>query len=209
MRLFVTILFTALSFVLRAQEVSARYELVKMDKTVNTFRHEAAPVVSPDGKILYFFVQNHPDNTYGKDDTQDIWVSRRDEQGVWSPAEHLSSPFNIHPSNQVFTILPDGNIFIKGGKSTGEKGFSIANTRGGLVELDVKDFKKMNQGRFYGATKSADKKHIIIYFSERENSPISDLYASHLQSNGSYSQPLKMKLSTNMDEVGPFIGPDQ
>jgi len=209
MRLFVTFLFTAFSFVLFGQEVSARYELVKMDKTVNTFRHEAAPVVSPDGKSLYFFVQNHPENTYGKDDTQDIWVSRKDPQGVWSQAEHLSSPFNIHPSNQVFTILPDGNIFIKGGKSKGEKGFSIANSNGGLTELDVKDFKKMNKGRFYGATMSADKKHIIMYFSERENSALSDLYASHLQSDGSYSQPVKMKLSTSTDEVGPFIGPDQ
>ena len=209
MRLCLTLLFTAFSFVLCGQEVSARYELVKMDKTVNTFRHEAAPAVSPDGKTLYFFVQNHPDNTYGKDDTQDIWVSRKNDQGVWSPAEHLSSPFNIHPSNQVFTILPDGNIFIKGGRSKGEKGFSLANARGSLVELDVKEFKKMNKGRFYGATMSADKKHIIIYFSEKENSPISDLYGSHLQGDGSYSQPVKLKLSTTTDEVGPFIGPDQ
>lgn len=210
MRLFfLTLLFTAFGFVLFGQEVSARYELVKMDKTVNTFRHEAAPVISPDGKSLYFFVQNHPDNTFGKDDTQDIWVSRKDENGVWSSAEHLRSPFNIHPSNQVFTILPDGNIFIKGGKSKGEKGFSIANPNGGLSELDVRDFKKMNRGRFYGATMSADKKHIIMYFSEKENSPISDLYASHLQSDGTYSAPVKMNLSTNLDEVGPFIGPDQ
>jgi hypothetical protein len=113
MRLFLTLLFTAFGFVLFGQEVSARYELVKMDKTVNTFRHEAAPVISPDGNSLYFFVQNHPDNTFGKDDTQDIWVSRKDENGVWSAAEHLRSPFKIHPSNQVFTILPDGNIYIK------------------------------------------------------------------------------------------------
>ncbi len=209
MRLFVTLLFTAFNFGLHGQQVSTRYELVKMDKTVNTFRHEAAPVVSPDGKALYFFVQNHPDNTFGKDDTQDIWVSKKNDQGVWSPAEHLSSPFNIHPSNQVFTILPDGNIFIKGGKSKGEKGFSIANPHGGLIELDVKDFKKMNKGRFYGATISADKKHIIMYFSETENSQFSDLYASHLQRDGSYSQPAKLQLSTKTDEVGPFIGPDQ
>lgn len=209
MRLLVTLLFTAVNFVLHAQEVSARYELVKMDKTVNTFRHEAAPVVSPDGNSLYFFVQNHPDNTHGKDDTQDIWVSRKDDQGVWSPAEHMSSPFNIHPSNQVFTILPTGDIFIKGGKSKGEKGFSIANANGRLTELDVAEFKKMNNGRFYGATMSADRKHIIMYFSETKNSPYSDLYASHLQSDGSYSQPVQLKLSTTTDEVGPFIGPDQ
>lgn len=209
MRLSVTLLFTALSSVLFGQEVSARYELVKMDKTVNTFRHEAAPVVSPDGKSLYFFVQNHPENTHGKDDTQDIWVSRKDENGVWSPAEHLTSPFNIHPSNQVFTILPDGGIFIKGGKRKGEKGFSIVTANRQLIELDVKDFTKMNKGRFYGATMSADRRHIIIYFSEKPNSPYSDLYASHLQPDGSYSQPVMLKLSTNTDEVGPFIGPDQ
>lgn len=209
MRLFLTLLFTALSCVLRGQEVSARYELVKMDKTVNTFRHEAAPVVSPDGKSLYFFVQNHPDNTHGKDDTQDIWVSRKDENGIWSPAEHLTNPFNIHPSNQVFTILPDGSIFIKGGRRKGEKGFSIVTANRQLIELDVKDFTKMNKGRFYGATMSSDKKHIIIYFSEKPNSPYGDLYASHLQSDGSYSQPVMLKLSTNTDEVGPFIGPDQ
>jgi outer membrane protein OmpA-like peptidoglycan-associated protein len=209
MRFLITLFLTGISFLLQAQLVSGRYELVKMDKTVNTFRHEAAPVVSPDGNTLYFFVQNHPDNTFGKDDTQDIWYSKKDEKGVWSPAEHLSNPFNIHPSNQVFTILPDGNIFIKGGKSKGEKGFSIANTNGRLVELDVKDFKKMNKGRFYGATMSADKKHIIMYFSEIENSPNSDLYASHLQGDGSYSQPVKLSLSTKTDEVGPFIGPDQ
>ena len=209
MRLCLTLIFTAIGYIVFGQEVSARYELVKMDKTVNTFRHEAAPVISPDGRTLYFFVQNHPDNTHGKDDTQDIWFSRKDDQGVWSPAEHLSSPFNIHPSNQVFTILPDGSIFIKGGRRKGEKGFSIVTAGRQLIELDVKEFGKMNKGRFYGATMSADKKHIIIYFSEKENSAFSDLYASHLQADGSYSQPVKLALSTSTDEVGPFIGPDQ
>ena len=97
MRLLFTLIFAAFSVAVIAQEVSAPYELVKMDKTVNTFRHEAAPVVSPDGKTLYFFVQNHPDNTLGKDDTQDIWVSKKDANGVWGVAEHLRNPYNIHP----------------------------------------------------------------------------------------------------------------
>lgn len=205
----IAVLLVLISLSATAQEISSRYELVKMDKNVNTFRHEAAPIVSPDGNTLYFFVQNHPDNTHGSDDTQDIWVSHKDANGEWGPAEHLSSPFNIHHSNQVLTVLPDGSLFIKGGKNKGEKGFSIAKAGGGLRELDVKNFSKMNKGRFYGATMSYDMKHIIMYFSEINNSPNSDLYVSHLENDGSYSVPLKMKLSTTTDEVGPFIGPDQ
>ncbi|HEY0744136.1 MAG TPA: OmpA family protein [Chryseosolibacter sp.] len=203
------VLLVLVCFMASAQQFSSRYELVKMDKTINTFRHEAAPIVSPDGNTLYFFVQDHPENTMGKDDTQDIWTSSKDANGVWSPAKHLGSPFNNHRSNQVFTVLPDGSLFIKGGRTRGEKGFSIVSSSGSLNELDVADFKKMNKGRFYGASMSSDRKHIIIYFSELENSPNSDLYASHLQNDGSYSRPVKLKLSTNLDDVGPFIGPDQ
>ena len=208
MRVILLFFFLGLTVSSFAQVSATRYELVKMDKTVNTFHHEAAPVVSLDGNTLYFFVQDHPENTLGKDDTQDIWMSKKDASGVWSAAEHLRSPFNIHASNQVFTVFEDGSLFIRGGRSKGEKGFSLV-TGGSLREIEVKDFKSMNKGRFYGASMSADKKHILLYFSEREKSEMSDLYASHLQANGSYSAPVKLKLSTNLDEVGPFIGPDQ
>ena len=203
-----TLLLVLASVVVYAQEFSARYELVKMDKTVNTFHHEAAPVISPDGNTLYFFVQDHPENTMGKDDTQDIWVSKKDANGAWGPAEHLSNPFNIHRSNQVFTVFEDGSLFIRGGRTKGEKGFSIV-TNGSIRELTVKDFKAMNKGRFYGASMSNDMKHMILYFSEKENSATSKLYASHVQTDGTWSRPELLKLSSPTDDLGPFIGPDQ
>ncbi|MBL7856640.1 MAG: OmpA family protein [Cyclobacteriaceae bacterium] len=208
MRILLLSCFFFVTFSTQAQINAARYELVKMDKNVNTFRHEAAPVISPDGNTLYFFVQNHPENTMGKDDTQDIWMSKKDEHGVWSPAQHLTSPFNNHRSNQMFTVLPNGSLFIKGGKTRGEKGFSLV-TGNSLRELNVKDFSKINKGRFYGASISADLKHIIMYFSEVENSPNSNLYISHQESESVYTRPVKLHLSSPTDDVGPFIGPDQ
>jgi len=208
MRIALSSIISLLYFTVLGQQFSSRYELVKMDKNVNTFRHEAAPVVSPDGNMLYFFVQDHPENTMGKEDTQDIWMSKKDEMGVWMPAQHLRSPFNMHRSNQVFTVFDDGTLFIKGGSSKGEKGFSLV-TGNSIRELEVKDFKAMNKGRFYGASMSADRKHIIIYFSEKENSEYSDLYECHQQPDGSFSRPTKMSLSTSTDDVGPFISPDQ
>ena len=208
MRASLLLLFVLASIVSQAQ-IGQRYELVSMGKPVNTFHHEAAPIVSPDGNTLYFFVQNHPENTYGKDDSQDIWMTKKDASGVWGAPTHLGSPFNNSRSNQVFTVMPDGSLFIKGGRGKNEKGFSMVTTGGSLRELDVQDFSKMNKGRFYGASMSADGKHMIIYFSEIENSQNSDLYASHLQDNSNWSRPVKLKLSTNTDDVGPFIGPDQ
>jgi OmpA-OmpF porin, OOP family len=208
MKRFVTILFTVLSSTLFGQQTSLRYELVKMDKTINTFHHEAAPVITPDGSALNFFVNNHPENTHGKEDSQDIWMSKKSSDGTWSQATHLTNPFNIHSYNQLFTAFEDGTLFIKGGHTKGEKGFSLV-VGGSIRELNVKDFKNMNQGRFYGASMSADKKHIIIYFSEKAGSISSDLYVSHAQPDGSWSRPALLKISSPQDDVGPFISPDQ
>ncbi|MBK5278768.1 MAG: OmpA family protein [Bacteroidia bacterium] len=203
-----SILLCLIGLLVNAQQFTPHYKLVKLDKTVNTFYHEAAPVVSPDGKDLYFFIQNHPENTYGKEGSQDIWITHKDDQGTWSPANRLGSPLNNSRSNQVFNVLPDGSVFIRGAKGKNKDGFSIVSKDGGTTELDVIDFDKMKKGRFYGATISAGIKHMILYFSEFEKSARSDLYISHVQPDGRFSRPVKMKITNNSDEFGPFLAPD-
>jgi outer membrane protein OmpA-like peptidoglycan-associated protein len=67
----------------------------------------------------------------------------------------------------------------------------------------------MNKGQFWGASISADLKHMALYFSETAGSLRSDLYLSHMQPDGSWLRPVKMGISTNLDDFGPFISPDQ
>lgn len=189
-----------------AQVFAPRYELSKI-KEVSSAYHDAAPVISPDGKKLYFFVVDHPSNTYGKTGTQDIWMSTKDDKGVWSAPQHLGPPFNQNKANQVFQVLADGTLFIRGGRSKNEVGFSLVSAGGAWTELKVKDFENMAKGRFNGATISADLKHMILYFSEQPSAAKSDLYVSHEQG-GSWSRPEKLKFSNNTDEFAPFIGPD-
>lgn len=209
MKIFIIFIFSvAVVYPSRSQVFSERYEFLNMGKHVNTHYHEAAPIISPDGNTLYFFVDGHPENRHGSDGSQDIWVSRKDESGEWGPAEHLGSPFNDSHSNQVFTVMKDGTLFIKGGRGKDEKGFSLVTGRS-LTELRVTDFDKMNNGRFYGASMSDDRKHMIIYFSEVKGSSVSDLYVSHMQPDGSWSRPSKLKISHSTDDFAPFIGPDQ
>lgn len=198
-----------------SQEFSERYELVNLGRKVNTGYHEGGPVISADGKTLYFFVHNHPDNTYGKEGSQDIWVSKLSDEGVWGPAEHLGKPLNQHHSNQVFTVMPDGNtLFIRGGSSRNSKGFSFTTNKGGswsnAEEINVEDFKKMNLGKFYGASMSSDGKHMLIYLSEKENSAFSDIYLSNKVDEKNWTRPVKLgtNINTPRDEFAPFIAPD-
>lgn len=181
-------------------QVSQRYELVKLGKNVNTANHEAAPVVSPDGKDLYYF-------TAMPDGTQEVWVTHKDDNG-WSDGKKLDSRINHSKANQVFTVFSDGSLLVRGGRGKDEIGFSIASSGGSLTELKVQDFKDMMRGKFYGATMSSDKKHLIMYFSEAPQSPRSDLYISHLQSDGSYTKPVKLKITDGSDEFGPFLSPN-
>jgi OOP family OmpA-OmpF porin len=208
MRNLFTVLFLACSLILVAQPSANRFELVKL-KEVNTAYNEGGPVISPDGKTLYFFVDSHPENTMGREGTQDIWVSKKDEAGVWSAPKHMTSPYNQNKLNQVFTVLADGSILIRGTRARNAIGFSIVNPGGGFKELNVKDFDKMCKGQFWGATISADMKHMLLYFNETAGALISDLYTTHVLPDGSWSRPVKMALSSNLDEFGPFILPDQ
>lgn len=206
MKHFLTFLFLMLAFSLSAQ-FAGRYQLVKLGKQVSTQYHEAAPVISQDGKKLYFFVHNHPQNNFGKEGSDDIWMSTLDEKGEWGVATHLGNPFNNHHSNQVFTALPDGSLFIKGGRGRDEKGFSIV-TGNSVRELEVLGFKDMNKGRFYGASISSDAKHMILFFGSMVGSPRSSLFVSNLQPDGKWSTPKKLNVSVRDDDFGPFIAPD-
>ena len=206
MRFLFLILFSVILSAGFSQTFTPRYELIKI-KEVNSSYHDAAPIISPDGKKLYFFVANHPSNTYGTGGSQDIWMSKVDETGVWSAPEHLSSPFNQSRANQVFQVLPDGSLLVRGGRSKDEVGFSIVRAGGAWNDLKVKDFESMAVGRFYGATMSSDMKHMILYFSEQKNAVKSDLYVTHEQG-GAWSRPVKLKFSNSTDEFAPFIAPD-
>ena len=55
-----------------------------------------------------------------------------------------------------------------------------------------------------------EKKVMILYFSEKENSAFSDLYVSKLQGDGNWSIPAKLgaPINTGRDEFAPFIAPD-
>jgi len=191
-----------------AQEISSRYELVKMNDNINTLYHQVAPVISIDGTKLYYFVSNHPQNTYGKENSQDIWVSTLDNKGVWSEGKRMTAPLNDNRYNQVFNVLADGSLLIRGGRAKNSKGFSLVSAGGSVTELDIPGFSTMDKGIFNGATISSDARHLVLYFSEKQGDKFSDLYLSK-EEGGKWTKPEKLKISSAADDYSPFMAPDQ
>ena len=194
-------------FSLRAQEITSHYELVKMSDKVNTLYHEVSPVISMDGTKLYYFVSNHPQNTFGKENSQDIWFATL-EKGEWFTGKRMPPPLNQNRYNQVFNTLPDGSLLVRGGRAKNSKGFSLVSSGGAWTELSIPGFEVMDKGLFNGATISSDEQHLIMYFSEKVGSKFSDFYLSNME-NGKWSKPVKLKLSSTADDYSPFLSPDQ
>lgn len=210
-----TIFLSLLVSIGRAQDRKILYEMVKLGRHVNSRYHDAAPIVSPDGKTLYFFVANHPENNYGTDNSQDIWFTEKDEHGQWKEARRMSSPLNTHRFNQVLSVLGNGNtLFLRGGRGNDDSGFSFTQKVNGIWTtpdpIDVKGYNRMKKGVFSGGFMSIDGSVLLLYFSETEQGKYSDIYVSFKEGSNQYSRPVKIPepISTRRDEFGPFLSTD-
>src|SRR6187402_3122821 len=75
---------------------------------VNSSLDEQNPVISPDGKYIFFTVSNHPKNTGGKADPGDIWYSTI-VNGLWTAPVHGGSLLNDRAYNGVAGFSSDGS----------------------------------------------------------------------------------------------------
>lgn len=195
------------------EEEEEKFELKSLSRKVNTRYHDSAPLVSPDGKSLYFTVNDHPDNTQGKG-SQDIWYSELDSSGNWSKAEHLRSPLNQNKFNQALSLSPDGNtLLIRGGAGRDKLGFSLCTKVNGVwqkpIPQDIEGYNKMCKGRFNGAFMARDNSALMLYFNETEQAKYSDLYISFPKGQNSWTKPVGIStLNTRLDEFGPYLAPD-
>lgn len=84
------------------------YEPENLGSGVNSLYPDMLPMISPDGKTLYFARKYHPDNA-GEAVRDDIWKSELQADGSWSKAVNIGSPLNNEHHNFVSWINPSGD----------------------------------------------------------------------------------------------------
>ena len=198
--------------------ISISQAVENLGNQINTTYNEFAPVIAPDGKTLYFLREGHPQNRSKEKYSCDVWSSNFNN-GKWLPANHLQMPFNANISNSIYSISPDGNTIITNWM---EESANLSLTKGfGIIKktdngwsrpekLEIPKFEKMCKGRFQFGSLSADGKTFLMSFSESKNGTIDDIYASFLEKDGSWSEPMNLgdDINTDFTECIPFLAPD-
>jgi OmpA-OmpF porin, OOP family len=189
---------------------------------VNSDLAELRPTISPDGKLLFFIIENHPANTKYNSvpNSQDIWYSEKDSLGKWSEAMHLGYPLNTMQYNAVYWVSPDNNrILIRGAFMNGAyygKGISLSNLDkngrwGEPNMLIIKNYEKYDRGAQSGATMASDGQTLLLYMTPDKGSPNNDIFVCFLEKNGTWSEPKSLGKKINApetNEMTPYLSAD-
>ncbi|WP_178377082.1 OmpA family protein [Chryseolinea serpens] len=175
---------------------------------INSTYDEINPVLSADGKTLYFSRVNHPSNTFGATDSQDIWFSKLQADGSWSVAERLPR-FNLGHYNAVLSTSADGNtllingIYSADGMTWKKNGLSTVSKTADGWSMPM-PLKVSTRGAKSPASMSADGKSIVFSFAKGKTSK---LYVSELNEKGKWTKPKKIDAlsSDAASEETPFL----
>lgn len=204
----------------KPQLLASGLEVVGLDKNVNSDYSELNPLLSPDGKTLYFSRKNHPENVGGVNDKEDIWYSELGNDGNWQLAKNLTALNNPGPNfiNYISSVTPDGkSALVLLGNQYNEKGkmlagVSVSTNVGGNwtkpAALKIEDDYNFNEKVNYFM---ANNRRTLLMAVEREDSEGDrDLYVSFLKADSSWTRPLNLgkKVNTASEEASPFLAAD-
>lgn len=193
----------------------------KLDPSVNSDYSELNPMLSPDGKTLYFSRANHPENAGGVNDKEDIWYSELGNDGKWSLAKNMGPEFNNeHPNfiNAITSPTPDGktvilvlgNKYLDNGKMLA--GVSISNNVNGKWSkpkaLNIENDYNYNEKANYFLTNN--RKALIMSVERDDSRGGRDLYVSFMKDDSVWTEPRNLgdMLNTAGDETAPFVASD-
>ncbi|MFZ5553269.1 MAG: OmpA family protein [Bacteroidota bacterium] len=184
--------------------------------SVNSSVADYTPVISPDGKTIFFVRKNHPER-FGTSENTDIWFSKKADDGTWQKAQLFPEPVNNSSNNFVINITPDGNSLLVGntyntdgsGKGSGVS-LSTKSSSGWNVPVEqkIKNYKNVN--RFVNYNLTPDGKKLILAVENEKGLGDLDLYICFLQEDKTWSEPVNLgkTVNTNGADFAPFLAAD-
>ena len=186
-----------------------------LGKSVNSKGQEVNPVISADGKTLYFTRGDYEGNT-GSPQKQDAWVSTLDKNNNWTDAVNLGPPVNTAGDNAIIGTSADGktlyliNVYLPGGGLKYGLSKSFFTKNGWSFPKEIKIEKLYNDHEDSEFSISPHGNVMIMSVQRKDSEGGKDLYVSFIQEDESWSEPKHMgeMLNSASDENSPFLSLD-
>jgi hypothetical protein len=185
---------------------------------VNSDFAEMGPIVSSNGKTIYFSRYKHPGNFSGKNDEEDIWFADWDEvNNKWGDAKNIGAPLNNKYPNFINSISPDGNTLLIGnnyftnGKAGPGVSLSVRTSTGWSFPEQIVIEGSKHQPALSGGQLSKNKKTLLLaYEQKRHTNGGQDIYVSFARSNNFWTKPINLGsvVNTRGTETAPFLADD-
>ena len=186
-----------------------------LGKSINSDTREVAPVISNDGKRIFFTREGHKKNI-GKLKKQDIWVAESIKENKWSEAQNIGSPINTDEHNAIATTSLDGNtlyllnVYLPDKKF--KPGLSKSKFQNGKwsfpKEVKIKDYYTTSSYTEFSI--SSNEQVLIIAAQRKDGFGQKDLYVSFLENDSTWSKPINLgnTINTAENESSPFLAAD-
>lgn len=202
-----------------AEGVNKNLDATKLSTNVNSDYKEHSPIISPDGKKLYFSRQFHPENIGGVNDAEDIWVSELDEStGEWLPAKNLGPPLNNNGPNFISSIsVVNGKEVLILGNRYGKKGRMYTGVSQSIRQGDsFSEPEAIEIENEYNYAPTADfflvpgGKAMILSAERDDTYGARDLYVTFKRKDGIWSEPRNLgpNINTTGEDESPFMAED-
>jgi len=201
-------------------EINNDYVPIALGPSINSEYNELRPLITPEANTLFFSRQNHPENTGGIKDDEDIWFSLRDSTtGDWLQAQNIGRPLNNKGPNFISSISSDGNAMLlllgnayySRNRMTQGVSMSVKNEDGTWSKpknLDiVNDYNLSDKANYF---LSDDMETIVMSVERKDSYGDRDLYVIFLQDDGSWTEPLNLgsQINSAAEESSPFLAND-
>jgi hypothetical protein len=191
---------------------------IHLGKEINSKHPDIAPIISPDGKTLFFSKDHyrqeiqrdpkHPAYVYTIGvEYQHIYYSTLNASGEWSPAKRMREEMNNAEFNALCSISPDGNsiLIYKFPKLFISK--KNGNTWGKLIEQKIDNF--YDSSNFCNFFLSNSGKYLLSAVTRNKKNK-EDLFVSFLMEENHWSQPKNLGpyINSKTREISPFLASD-
>ncbi len=200
--IYITVLFCATS-TLWGQKLSASFAPSVIADSISTDQFdEMNPIYSEDTKTLYFTRSNHPDNKFGKNNSQDVWSTQLLTDSTWSVPTRLPEVINNSRFNNVLSVQDHGQALLISGNYTYKgkwfkRGLAMVIKEGDNWSLPqnlrIKGFQNVNDGRKMYAFMNQEATALFFSFDKHLRGRKNNLFVSLKKNSGKWSRPKKIK----------------